>query len=299
MRPRCARLLLPARRARTLPPPRQEGVTAVDGEDADVVWPMHDVAGDNPNHRRRAVVRAPNRRRHVKLSHEEAFFLVADARVLRVRSDAPWPNEIPGQTPNPNKAYFDTEALWRVLCSTSDAEAFACHYVAYRHYRSKGYIPRSGLTFGADWILYGAHPSAAHSEFSVLVIPVVTDGKTGERTTRAPWHWRDVQSLVRLSTAVSKKVVALYVHHDAGVLLESVAADAPAANDADGSAAEPDAKRRRVEAPPPKGVLDFLATVSTTEVRLQRWTTALMERESRAQAARNAAAAAIAAVDAK
>ncbi|GHP12094.1 hypothetical protein PPROV_001082100 [Pycnococcus provasolii] len=272
------------------------GISQVVG-DPDAVWPAHNPGGARNARSHTHANARPRRRRHIKLSHEEAFFLVHDAQVLRIRSDTPWPTDFPGAPPSASATYFDTEALWRVLCSTNDRESFACHYAAYRHYRAKGYIPRSGLTFGSDWILYAAHPQVAHSEFSVLVIPVVVDAKTGERTTRAPWNWRDVQSLVRLSTAVSKKVVALYVHHNSEILQASAMPDGHSAPSTDEGAAEeagaPASKRRRVDsaadadASKQYGVLDFLASVSVSEVRMLRWTTALMEREER----RNQAAA--------
>ena len=72
---------------------------------------------------------------------------------------------------------------------------FAVLYAGYTHFRSKGWIPRTGLQYGAEFVLYQKHPALAHSEYAVLVLPLFQ-----ERAPNLSWH--DVQIAGRLSAQV-------------------------------------------------------------------------------------------------
>ncbi len=48
---------------------------------------------------------------------------------------------------------------------------FAEKYVIYKDLREKGYIPRPGLKFGADFVVYKKGPGIEHSLFMVHVLP--------------------------------------------------------------------------------------------------------------------------------
>ncbi|GFH19194.1 tRNA_int_endo domain-containing protein [Haematococcus lacustris] len=39
----------------------------------------------------------------------------------------------------------------------------------------EGWLPRSGLLYGVDWVLYPLHPKAAHSAFSVKIMPLLKE----------------------------------------------------------------------------------------------------------------------------
>ena len=55
-------------------------------------------------------------------------------------------------------------------------------YKAYSLLRSKKWVVRSGLRYGADFVAHRDHPAIVHSEFAVVVVP---DGvKFGERCGR-------------------------------------------------------------------------------------------------------------------
>eukprot|EP00887_Chlorella_sp_A99_P007261 scaffold2.g7261.t1 len=69
---------------------------------------------------------------------------------------------------------------------------------------TEGWIPRTGLQYGADCVLYQKHPALAHSDYSVLIMPL-TPGL------RPPLSWHDIQITNRLSTQVSKRLLLLYV----------------------------------------------------------------------------------------
>lgn len=73
----------------------------------------------------------------------------------------------------------------------------------------QGWIPRTGLQYGADFVLYQRHPALAHSDYTVLVVPLCS----GQRP--AP-SWHDLQIANRLSAQVSKKLLLLYVLEQGG-----------------------------------------------------------------------------------
>lgn len=41
---------------------------------------------------------------------------------------------------------------------------FVAHYAAYHHFRAKGWVTKSGIKYGVDWILYRRGPVFFHSE---------------------------------------------------------------------------------------------------------------------------------------
>jgi hypothetical protein len=73
----------------------------------------------------------------------------------------------------------------------------------------QGWIPRTGLQYGADFVLYQRHPALAHSDYTVLVVPL------GSSQRPAP-SWHDLQIANRLSAQVSKKLLLLYVLEQGG-----------------------------------------------------------------------------------
>jgi len=69
-------------------------------------------------------------------------------------------------------------------------------YVIYKDLREKGYIPRPGLKFGADFVVYKKGPGLEHSPFIVDVLP--HDSKISAI---------DMVRAGRLATSVRKKFV--------------------------------------------------------------------------------------------
>lgn len=91
------------------------------------------------------------------------------------------------------KSTLPAQALWhRCMQARPD---FPVMYLGYHHYRGKGWIPRTGLQYGADYVLYQKHPALAHSDYAVLVVP-----QFEARGPRLEWH--DLQTANRLSAQV-------------------------------------------------------------------------------------------------
>ncbi len=90
----------------------------------------------------------------LSLTSEEAFYLVAEASWLNVHSPA-------------SGRRCSAAELWSQFCSHS--KRFPSTYTAYRHYRRKGWVPKSGLKYGADFLLYKEGPEFYHSTYAILV----------------------------------------------------------------------------------------------------------------------------------
>ena len=61
----------------------------------------------------------------------------------------------------------------------------------------QGWIPRSGVLYGTDMVLYRNHPAAVHSEYCVVLLPV-SGQKLQLRT------WSDLQVCLRLVNQVGR-----------------------------------------------------------------------------------------------
>lgn len=86
----------------------------------------------------------------------EAFYLVFALDALVVRATAEGAALSPAQ-------------LW-ARCVAADA-AFVKAYAVYHFLRSRGWVPRSGLKFGADFLAYRRGPRHFHSRFGLLFSP--------------------------------------------------------------------------------------------------------------------------------
>lgn len=73
----------------------------------------------------------------------------------------------------------------------------------------QGWIPRSGLQYGADLVLYEQHPSLVHSTICVVVVPMAPPASDAEQTliltphgTDGALSWHDVEGINRLCVRV-------------------------------------------------------------------------------------------------
>ena len=89
---------------------------------------------------------------------------------------------------------------------------FLVHYAVYHHFRSLGWVPRAGIKFGVDWLLYTRGPVFDHAEFGLIIIPSYSDQwwkDCGKKQTEKPWHW--LHSVVRVLSHATKSLVLVYV----------------------------------------------------------------------------------------
>ncbi|GAX73207.1 hypothetical protein CEUSTIGMA_g660.t1 [Chlamydomonas eustigma] len=129
----------------------------------------------------------------VRLSLEEAFFLRYVLNALKIVQRAP----------DGTLQELGDQEVWDAFKSIRSN--FVSSYAGYHHLKSKGWLPRSGLLYGVDYVLYQMHPLAVHSEFGVLIVPLAGPHKPDIR-------WMDVQITNRLINQVSKKLIILYLY---------------------------------------------------------------------------------------
>lgn len=128
---------------------------------------------------------------YLQLSLEEAFFLVYALGCLSI--------------------YYEKEPLtilklWKVF--TVIQPTFRTTYMAYHHFRSKGWVPKVGLKYGTDLLLYRKGPPFYHASYSVIV-ELVDDHFEG--SLRRPFSWKSLATLSRVSVNVSKELMLCYL----------------------------------------------------------------------------------------
>jgi tRNA-splicing endonuclease subunit Sen2 len=153
---------------------------------------------------------------HIQLTLEEAFFLSYALGALTI---------LDPETRSP----ISTKDLFSLCRRTSyfppqanpalaPDDPFMVNYVVYHHFRSLGWVPRSGIKFSVDYMLYMRGPVFTHAEFAVLILPSYSDpywssnpflrnyvkGKQ-ERT----WAW--MSCINRVITQVRKTLILAYV----------------------------------------------------------------------------------------
>lgn len=154
---------------------------------------------------------------HLTLSLEEAFFLSYGLGVLQIYcddSDATLP-------PSSLLSLFRRHSYYPPRSLSVAAEPddpFMLSYVVYHHYRSLGWVVRSGVKFSADLLLYNRGPAFSHAEFAIVILPSYSDPhwtetpenrKLIENKSSKAWWW--LHGLNRVQQQVHKQLVLCYV----------------------------------------------------------------------------------------
>ena len=138
---------------------------------------------------------------YLQLGSEEDFYLQHEEDVLDVRSSLETAVE---------KSYTACE-LWNFFCECDGH--FIGKYTAYRYYKKQGWVPKSGLKFGVDFLLYKHGPAYYHSSYGVLVRMIdqsTSSGLVGE-SGNGGLTWHDVISLCRVNESAGKDLLICYV----------------------------------------------------------------------------------------
>ncbi|XP_007654849.1 tRNA-splicing endonuclease subunit Sen2 isoform X2 [Ornithorhynchus anatinus] len=128
---------------------------------------------------------------YLQLSLEEAFFLVYALGCLSISY-----KEEP----------LTITKLWEVF--TVLQPTFRTTYMAYHYFRSKGWVPKVGLKYGTDLLLYRKGPPFYHASYSV-VVELVDDQFEG--SPRRPFTWKSLAGLNRTTANVSKELMLCYL----------------------------------------------------------------------------------------
>ncbi|RAK80410.1 tRNA splicing endonuclease subunit SEN2 [Aspergillus fijiensis CBS 313.89] len=154
---------------------------------------------------------------HLHLSNEEAFFLAYGLGALTILDDT-------------REAVITISTLLPLFCQHADFpprdsssemkpdDTFLISYVVYHHFRSLGWVVRSGVKFGVDYLLYNRGPVFSHAEFAVVVVPSYVDSywseteerrKHCEKQVSRSWWW--LHCVNRVQAQVKKSLVVCYV----------------------------------------------------------------------------------------
>lgn len=124
------------------------------------------------------------------LMFEEAFFLSYGLGCLIVKE---------------NDKELNISDLWKRFCWLALDGRFPCKYISYHYFRSKGWIVKSGLKYGADFVLYKDGPLFYHSTYCVIVREVSSDFN------ECSISWSELSSLNRVNEHVAKDTILCYV----------------------------------------------------------------------------------------
>lgn len=90
--------------------------------------------------------------------------------------------------------------------------------VAYCRYRSAGWIPRSGVKYGVDWVLYPASlKTHSHAPYCIILA-----FGTASKQARIDRSWTALQNRTRLSKSVAKNLVIANVHVENELTVSSI-----------------------------------------------------------------------------
>ncbi|NWT11841.1 SEN2 endonuclease, partial [Vireo altiloquus] len=140
---------------------------------------------------------------YLQLSLEEAFFLVYALGCLSIYY---------GEEP------LSIVKLWEVF---SDVKPdFKTTYMAYHYFRGKGWVPKVGLKYGTDLLLYRKGPPFYHASYSVIA-ELVDD--TFEGSLRRPLSWMSLSGLNRTTANASKELMLCYLIRPSDMTPEEMA----------------------------------------------------------------------------
>lgn len=152
---------------------------------------------------------------HLQLTAEEAFFLVYGLGVLKLTTQH---TQTAISTPSlfsffRQNSYFPP----RYPTDLCPDDPFLLSYVVYHHFRSLGWVVRSGIKFGVDWLLYNRGPVFSHAEFAVFILPSYrhpywhsTTELTGLKNKECrSWWW--LHCVNRVQSQVRKSLLLVYV----------------------------------------------------------------------------------------
>lgn len=157
---------------------------------------------------------------HLQVSLEEAFFLSYSLGVFDV-----YPSHDSSEPLPPTSllslfrrhSYFPARSL---SIREEPDDPFMVSYAVYHHYRSMGWVVRSGVKFGVDYLLYNRGPAFSHAEFAVTVLPNYTDGRRKEGKS---WWW--LHGVNRVQAQVHKSLILCYVDIPSREALKEAAGD--------------------------------------------------------------------------
>lgn len=154
---------------------------------------------------------------HLNLSLEEAFFLSYGLGVLDVYCENT-DTLLPATSLLSLFRRHSYSPIRSLSIAAEPDDPFMLSYAVYHHYRSLGWIVRSGVKFSVDFLLYNRGPAFSHAEFAVVILPSYSHkywNETKERNeyvasrTTETWWW--LHGVNRVQAQVHKQLILCYV----------------------------------------------------------------------------------------
>eukprot|EP00124_Ichthyophonus_hoferi_P004960 Ihof_evm1s625 gene=Ihof_evmTU1s625 len=121
-----------------------------------------------------------------------------------------------------NNVECTSSYIWSYFLSTNPL--FVSHYAAYHYLRSKGWVPKCGLKYASDYVIYRRGPIFYHSSYSVCIQSV--DSISLEPTQLVEFSqslsWQSVVAAQRLAEGVAKELLLLYVIYPSNLIMEDL-----------------------------------------------------------------------------
>lgn len=158
---------------------------------------------------------------HLHVSLEEAFFLSYSLGVLDVYPSSESEDSAEPFSTASLLSLFRRHSYYPARNLSMPAEPddpFMLSYATYHHFRSMGWVVRSGIKFGVDYLLYNRGPAFSHADFAVTVIPSYSDPhwndtdqqrKSLESKSKKSWWW--LHGINRVQAQVLKTLILCYV----------------------------------------------------------------------------------------
>nr|AEB54652.1 tRNA_splicing nuclease 2 [Procambarus clarkii] len=143
---------------------------------------------------------------YLQLLPEEALFLAYALGCLIVsKKETGMKNKNGKRSSSPHTyvSEMTIDSLWSTF--TDDDPKFPIKYAVYHHYRTKGWVVKSGLKFGADWVLYPVGPPFYHSQYTIMIQCVWAD--TLDKDETLSWRelsWINISATERMNNQVNK-----------------------------------------------------------------------------------------------
>lgn len=129
---------------------------------------------------------------NLRLGLEETFFLSYALGCMTV-------------TDSEANCKLNLRQIWSTFCQLhceKDHVQFTSYYAAYHYFRSKGWVVKSGIKYGSDFVLYKEGPEFYHSLFSVIVYTIKSNEDIADKHPHQ--DWLSMSSWIRVNEGVLK-----------------------------------------------------------------------------------------------
>ncbi|KAK5584891.1 hypothetical protein RB653_006509 [Dictyostelium firmibasis] len=149
---------------------------------------------------------------YLQLSLCEAFYLIYSLGCLTILRRPKSSDKISKannlDTNKKTMVKMTIQECWKEFQTIENS--FVSKYIAYHYFRSLGWIPRSGIKYGCDYILYKLKPDLIHAQYGIIIQNrnEKSDNNLRETTgNRIIQSWDELSGINRVSESVAKGII--------------------------------------------------------------------------------------------